>query len=284
MDILFLQLTQYIIMNYWQYSFRPLGQEQREVFVAHLSMTGFEGFEEAGDTLHAFIPEQDLDEAALNELLIEGLEVSRKLIPPTNWNAEWEKDFEPVIVHDFASIRAHFHSPIPDVQHEVIITPKMSFGTGHHATTFMMIDYMRSINFNNKSVLDFGTGTGVLAILAEKLGASAIVAIDNDEWSIDNAKENIEVNGCTKIELLKADTLDLGRTFDVILANINKNVLLVNMTGIRQHLNDGGVVIMSGLLSGDRKDIEAAVVKEMLKVDDQKDRQNWIALQISGKP
>lgn len=271
-------------MNYWQYTFRPLGQEQREVFIAQLSMTGFEGFEETGDTLHAFIPEQDLDEAALNELLVPGLEVSRKLIPPTNWNAEWEKDFEPVIVHDFAGIRAHFHEPLQNVQHEVIITPKMSFGTGHHATTFMMIEYMREIELKNRSVLDFGTGTGVLAILAEKLGAERILAIDNDDWSIENSKENIEVNGCTKIELLKADKLESGEKFDVILANINKNVLINNMTSIRQHLKDGGVVIMSGLLSGDRKDIESAVVKEMLKVDGQKDRQNWIALQLSEKP
>lgn len=279
-----MRFTQYIKMNYWQYSFSPLDAQQKEIMVAQLSDIGFEGFEEAGDSLHAFIPESDLNEEALNELLSERLEVSRKLVPPTNWNAEWEKDFEPVIVHDFASIRAHFHAPIPNVQHEVIITPKMSFGTGHHATTFMMIEYMRELDLKNKSVLDFGTGTGVLAILAEKLGASAIVAIDNDDWSIENARENIEVNGCKKIELLKADTLNLGRTFDVILANINKNVLLVNMTAIRQHLKDGGVVIMSGLLNGDRKDIEAAVVKEMLKVVDQKDRQNWIALQISGKP
>lgn len=284
MDILFLRLTQYIIMNYWQFSFRPLGQEQREIFVAQLSMIGFEGFEEAGDTLHAFIPEQDLDEAALNELLSEGLEISRKLIPPTNWNAAWEKDFEPVIVHDFAVIRAHFHEEIKGVEHDIIITPKMSFGTGHHATTFMMIEYMREIDLQNKTVLDFGTGTGVLAILAEKLGAAEITAIDNDDWSIENSRENIEVNGCKKIELLKADTLSLGKQFDVILANINKNVLLSNMTSIRQHLKSGGVVIMSGLLSGDRKDIEAAAVKEMLKVEDQKDRQNWIALRISEKP
>jgi ribosomal protein L11 methyltransferase len=271
-------------MNYWQYSFRPLEQEQREIFVARLSMIGFEGFEEAGDTLHAFIPENDLNEDALQEILGAGIESSRKLIPPTNWNAEWEKDFEPVIVHDFASIRAHFHKPIPGVQHEVIITPKMSFGTGHHATTFMMIEFMREIDLRNKTVLDFGTGTGVLAILAEKLGAEKIIAIDNDDWSIENSKENIGVNGCRNIELLKADTLDLGREFDVILANINKNVLLGNMTSIRQHLKNGGVVIMSGLLTGDRKDIETAAVKEMLKVEEQKDRQNWIALLLSGKP
>jgi ribosomal protein L11 methyltransferase len=252
--------------------------------VAQLSEIGFEGFEEAGETLQAFIPENDFSEEALNPLLMQGLEVTRKLVPPTNWNATWEKDFEPVVVDKFASIRAHFHQPIAGVQHEVVITPKMSFGTGHHATTYMMIQYMQELELGNRSVLDFGTGTGVLAILAEKLGAAEIVAIDNDDWSIENSAENIEVNGCGKISLLKADKLELDRQFDVILANINKNVLLNNMAAIRQHLKSGGVVIMSGLLSGDRKDIEAAAAKEMLKVEEQKDRQNWIALRISGKP
>ncbi|MGN6418113.1 MAG: 50S ribosomal protein L11 methyltransferase [Pseudobacter sp.] len=271
-------------MNYWQFSIRPLDQQQRDIMVAQLGEIGFEGFEEAADTLHAFIPETDLDEEALQQLLGAELECSRKLVPPTNWNADWEKNFEPVVVHDFAAIRAHFHEAISDVQHDVIITPKMSFGTGHHATTFMMIEYMRELDFKNKSVLDFGTGTAVLAILAEKLGAEKIVAIDNDDWSIENSRENIQVNDCTKIELQKADKLELAQQFDIILANINKNVLLGNMTSIRQHLKGGGVVIMSGLLSGDRKDIEAAVVKEMLKVDEQKDRQNWIALRISVKP
>ncbi len=159
----------------------------------------------------------------------------------------------------------------------------MSFGTGHHATTFMMIEFMREIDLQNKTVLDFGTGTGVLAILAEKLGAENIVAIDNDDWSIENSKENIDVNGCGNIELLKADTLDLGRQFDVILANINKNVLLGNMTSIRQHLKNGGVVIMSGLLSGDRKDIETAAVKEMLKVDESEEQAELDSPAIKGK-
>lgn len=270
-------------MNYLQFSFRPLTPQQHEIFVAQLSVIGFEGFEEAGDTLHAFIPEPDFSEEALQPFLTEGLEVSRKTVPPTNWNAEWEKDFEPVIVDDFVAIRANFHQPVDGVTHDIIITPKMSFGTGHHATTYMMIQYMKQLNFEHKEVLDFGTGTGVLAILADKLGAT-VTAFDNDDWSIENAKENIAVNNCSRTALFKADTLDLNRQFDVILANINKNVLLANMANLRKHLKPGGVVIMSGLLSGDRKDIESAAVKEMLKVEEQKDRQNWIALLLSGKP
>ncbi|NML21589.1 50S ribosomal protein L11 methyltransferase [Pseudoflavitalea sp. G-6-1-2] len=270
-------------MNYLQFSFRPLASSQQEILVAQLAEIGFEGFEEAGDTLHAFIPETDFSEEALQQVLPAELEVTRKVVPPTNWNAEWEKDFEPVVVDDFVAIRANFHQPIDGVEHDIIITPKMSFGTGHHATTYMMIQFMHQLNFQDKEVLDFGTGTGVLAILADKLGAT-VTAFDNDDWSIENSKENIAVNNCNRTTLFKADTLDLNRQFDVILANINKNVLLANMANLRKHLKPGGVVIMSGLLSGDRKDIEASAVKEMLKVEEQKDRQNWIALMISGKP
>ena len=119
------------------------------------------------------------------------------LIPEANWNQVWESNFDPVIVDDFVAIRADFHEPVKGVSLEIIITPKMSFGTGHHATTYMMIEQMRELDFTGKSVFDFGTGTGVLAILAEKLGANKVIAVDNDEWSIENAEENFEKNNCT---------------------------------------------------------------------------------------
>src|SRR5205085_7037613 len=138
---------------------------------------------------------------------------------------EWEKNFERVIIDDFVAIRAPFHKPIQKVTHEIVITPKMSFGTGHHATTFMMIQQMQDVDFKNKKVLDFGTGTGILAILAEKLGATKITAIDNDEWSISNANENIKTNNCRNIQLLLSDSPMLSQKFDVILANINKSVI-----------------------------------------------------------
>jgi ribosomal protein L11 methyltransferase len=158
----------------------------------------------------------------------------------------------------------------------------MSFGTGHHATTFMMIGFMEQLDFVGKTVLDFGTGTGVLAILAEKQGAQAITAIDNDDWSIDNAAENIAVNNTTKIVLEKAHDLNKFNLFNVILANINKHVLLANMAAIKQHLTTGGVVIMSGLLAGDQTDIEHVAMQNNLKVVAQKQQNNWIALQLTG--
>jgi ribosomal protein L11 methyltransferase len=165
----------------------------------------------------------------------------------------------------------------------VIITPKMSFGTGHHATTYLMIQGMQPIAFAGKKVLDFGTGTGVLAILAGRLGARDIYAIDNDDWSINNAAENIELNNSSYITLEKRDHLQLGVQFDVVLANINKHVLLANMDGIQQHLSRDGVVLMSGLLVGDRPDIEKAAEESGLEVLEQQVKDNWLCLKLKKK-
>jgi ribosomal protein L11 methyltransferase len=212
--------------------------------------------------------------------LIEGTDttITKEVIAPRNWNAEWEQNFQPVIIDGFCGIRAHFHAPLNNVQHEIIITPKMSFGTGHHATTYLMIQSMEQFDFKEKNVLDFGTGTGVLAILAERLGAATITAIDNDEWSITNAEENIALNHCSNITLSQADSLQMSTEFDTILANINKHVLIANMGGIKQHLTQGGVVIMSGLLTGDRPDIEKCAINNGLTVMDCKIKGDWMCL------
>src|SRR5205809_7074705 len=143
------------------------------------------------------------------------------MIAEQNWNSIWEENFQPVIIQNAVAIRAHFHQPITTVQHEIIITPKMSFGTGHHATTYLMLEQMTSIDFAGKSVLDYGTGTGVLSIYAEKLGAAAITAIDNDEWSINNAAENIQQNNCKKINLALGNKPPAKHIYQVELANIN---------------------------------------------------------------
>ncbi|HEV2483139.1 MAG TPA: 50S ribosomal protein L11 methyltransferase [Puia sp.] len=178
----------------------------QEVLIALLGEMGYEGFEQEEAQLHAFIPEAAFDEAAVRELLeAHGLRYTLQRIEERNWNEEWEKNFQPVVVDGFCAIRAHFHPRVPEVEHELIITPKMSFGTGHHATTYMMLQAMRSLDLRGKRVLDFGTGTGVLAILAERLGADVVVAIDNDDWSIENARENVVENGCTRIQVLKKD-------------------------------------------------------------------------------
>ncbi len=230
--------------------------DESDIFVARLSQAGFEGFEEEPGKLHAFIPETLYDAESAGKIISEIKGVADpyhaflkiEWIEPRNWNASWEKEFEPVIVEDFCVIRAHFHEPVPGPKYDLVITPKMSFGTGHHATTYMMISTMRDYDFRHRSVLDFGTGTGVLAILACKLGADPVLAIDSDDWSIENALENAEVNNCPAIRIEKKDSLSGTGRFDFILANINLRVILENMDFIRQHLTETGVFIGSGVL------------------------------------
>jgi ribosomal protein L11 methyltransferase len=158
----------------------------------------------------------------------------------------------------------------------------MSFGTGHHATTYMMIQAMEHLDFRGRLVLDFGTGTGVLAILAERLGAREVIAIDNDDWSIDNARENIKENGCTRITIRKADAIPpvtpLNSLFDIILANINKHVILEQLPVIGQHLKPGGVILLSGLLQDDEKDIREAAAVNNISISVRMTKGSWICL------
>lgn len=268
--------------NYIQIEFQNISAEQSDVLLAQLSSIGFEGFEEGENSLKAFIPSGEFDEALLKEITsAHNLSFTQSTIKETNWNAVWESNFDPVIVEDFVGIRADFHEPIKGVEHEILITPKMSFGTGHHATTYMMIQQMREIDFTGKTVFDFGTGTGVLAILAEKLGSINIVAIDNDEWSITNTTENLERNGVEKIELKKVDDAKGNKEYDVILANINKNIILENMDALVSQLKRGGSILFSGLLEEDETDIMNAVKSYPLNHIKKTSRNNWIALRFS---
>ncbi len=202
-------------------------------------------------------------------------------IPSQNWNEVWESNFQPVIVEDFVAIRAGFHPPIETVQHEIVITPKMSFGTGHHATTYMMMRQMRDIDFAGKSVFDFGTGTGVLAILSEKLGAAKVLAIDNDEWSIDNASENIKRNNCSTIEINKAESAKGNNHFDVILANINKNVILDNLDNLASQLKPDGSLLLSGLLANDADEIIESAGRLSFKLKHKETTDNWLLISLS---
>lgn len=239
-------------MNYLQIEFKTLNEENKEMLIALLTECGFESFEESDKSLKAFIKEQGFVEDSLKDILkIVPVNYAITVVAPQNWNARWESSFEPIIVKDLVAIRAAFHQPLKNVQHEIIITPKMSFGTGHHATTYMMIEQMATIDFRNKSVLDFGTGTAVLSILASKMGASSIDAIDNDGWSLENSIENKAVNDCVNICIKKADTIEKGKTYDIILANINLNVILENMQAIAAACNKSSLILLSGFLVQD---------------------------------
>jgi ribosomal protein L11 methyltransferase len=265
--------------DYIHIKFQPVSKEQQEILIAQLIDLGYEGFEEGIGFISAYIPDDQFNESETYNLIAgTDITLTKEVILPRNWNEEWEQNFHPVIIDDFCGIRAHFHAPLQQVQHEIIITPKMSFGTGHHATTHLMIQSMQQLSFNDKTVLDFGTGTGVLAILAERLGAAHITAIDNDEWSIANGEENIALNHCSNITIAQADSLQMSTEFDIILANINKHVLLANMAAIKQHLTPAGVVIMSGLLTGDKADMESSALNNGLSVFEHKTRGDWMCL------
>ena len=255
----------------------------KDMMIAELADLGFDGFEETETGLLSYIALAGFDgelTSGLEELVNRyGLTYTSNAIDKQNWNALWESNFEPVLVDDFVGVRANFHDSFNGVvEHDIIITPKMSFGTGHHGTTYSVMQLMRGIDFANKSVFDFGTGTGLLAILAHKLGAVDILAVDNDDWCIENASENIVVNNTQSIEIHKVDNAKLNKKFNIIIANINKNIILDNLAFLAEATVPGGVVLLSGLLVEDEPEIEAACAALGWKHQETRTRNNWIAL------
>jgi ribosomal protein L11 methyltransferase len=251
----------------------------RETLIALLAEIGFDGFEELPNLLKAFITETDFN----NELLIEVLanhSYTQTSIEKQNWNQLWESNFEPVQVADFVGIRASFHAPFEGVAHEIIITPKMSFGTGHHATTYLVMEAMQALDFKGKTVYDFGSGTGILAILAEKLGAEKILAVDNDDWCIENSIENIVINHCQRITVEKVNTAESSTKYQLILANINKHIIIENINYLEQALAKGGTILLSGLLVEDQSDILKLGQDLGWKHQLTTQRNGWIMLQF----
>jgi ribosomal protein L11 methyltransferase len=274
--------------RYIQIIINTKDEEESDILVARLSHAGFEGFEEEPGKLHAFIPESLYDVSMVEKIIaeIKGLAdpyhtfFKTETVEPRNWNEEWESDFKPVVIDDFCVIRAQFHKPFPGIQYDLIITPKMSFGTGHHATTFMMVEIMRDLDFINHSVLDFGTGTGVLAILACKMGANSILALDSDPWSIENAIENVQLNDCPCVRVEQKDSMSGTGIFKIILANINRKVLLENMEFLRQHLEDSGVFIGCGVLESDEEKIRVLATGLGFYMEKLRTRDNWMSFSL----
>lgn len=243
--------------NTIQLNIKISSSEHNDMLISDLADINFYAFEETGNEVLAYIYEDDFDEEIVKTILTSyNVAFTKNLIHAQNWNQDWENNYEPVIIDDFLVVRASFHKPVNGVKNEIIITPKMSFGTGHHATTFLMATAMRNIDFIDKSVLDFGTGTGILAILAEKLGAASVLAIDNDEWSIKNAKENIANNHSNKIDLIRDETITSQTYFDIILCNINLNVIQQNIENILKISKPGTQILLSGFLTSDEFLIE----------------------------
>ena len=273
--------------EYIQIAFDFSNQDQFDMLVAELSELGFEGFNEeelqdgqndgvdlsnglgigAGHCKTFMIKDIYEADQVQNELDIifnkYDLTYSKSVIKEENWNAIWESNFDPVRVGDFVGIRAHFHPDFePAVTHDIKITPKMSFGTGHHPTTFSVMQLMQNIDFNEKTVYDFGTGTGILAILAEKLGANKVLAVDNDEWCIANALENVQNNASRVITIEKVASALQKDQYDIVLANVNRHIIEANMDELTQIGKPGGILVLSGLLIEDQSDmIELAFTK-----------------------
>lgn len=271
-------------MEHIQVSIAATG-EQQEVLIALLADIGYDGFEDAGKELLAYIGKEVFDEAALTEVTEQlGVTYTIAAIPDKNWNELWESNFQPVVVDDFCTIRADFHTIEVTTPYEIVITPKMSFGTGHHATTRLMMMAMRDMDLAGRTVLDFGTGTGVLAILAHKLGAATLVAIDNDEWSVTNAIENTERNNCTSIQVLAGSLPDAPTLpYSVILANINRHILLEHMELLYGSLTVGGRLLLSGLLIEDKGVIKEAAEKAGFTYNNDANQSGWLAIMFEKR-
>ena len=256
-----------------------------EILIAELGYAGFESFVETEDGVTAYIQKEEWNESILQDVQILNseefkIEYEFNEIEQTNWNEEWEKNFSPIVVDNLCTIRAPFHEK-PTTKYDIIIEPKMSFGTGHHETTHMMIQYILNNDFTNKSVLDMGCGTGVLAILAEMKGAKPIDAIDYDNWCYLNSLENVERNNCENITVIEGDASVLaGKKYDIIIANINRNILLNDMATYVSCLNKNGVLFLSGFYNDDIPVIQEACENQMLKFAEKLERNHWVALKF----
>lgn len=268
----------------FNFKIKPL-QPWNEILMAELIEIGFDSFTEEYDGILGYIQKDLFKEEELKEIYLlqnEEVEISYTYeeMPNINWNEEWEKNFSPINVEDKVLIRAEFHDSDPNM-HEIVIQPKMSFGTGHHPTTHLMIQQMLDMDLENKKVLDMGCGTSVLAIFAKQKGAGRTVAIDIDEWSVENSKENAARNNVElDIELGTADNLGKEK-FEIILANINRNILISDIPTYVSVLEDGGKLLLSGLCFFDVDDILEVCTEQNLKLEKKIQREEWVSLLLS---
>lgn len=272
-------------MNYWKFSIRTT-PETAEILPAFLSESPFDTFEETPEGLNAYLPGEDAGpaESLLAELQEQfAFTWSKEFLPAQNWNEIWESNFQPVIVEDFCAVRADFHAPIAGVQHELVINPKMAFGTGHHETTWMCLRALRELPCQGARLLDYGCGTGVLAILAARLGAAHVEAIDIEEESYLNTLENSAVNGVAGQITARQGILDdvQGRNFDGILANINRNVILDSLPRLAQLIRPGGWLLISGILEQDGPVVAVAAEKVGFRLTSQEQRGRWLCLRFN---
>jgi len=280
-------------MNYIELrcQIHPFTQEASEILMAQLGEIDYESFTQREDGIDAYIQQPLFQMEKVNNLLINNLpqatfsvQYSHKVIEDQDWNALWESNFQPVIITDQVVIRASFHKDTPKVPYEIVIDPKMSFGTGHHSTTSLMVQTILDTPLQGKNVLDMGCGTSILAMLASQRGARQVTAIDIDEWPYRNSLENIRNNGIKNINVFMGDaSLLKDQKFDVVLANINRNILLQDMEHYIRCLSKNGILIMSGFYTQDLDAITSkATLCEMEYVSHKTDN-NWVAVKFFKK-
>ena len=275
-------------MNYYEFNFSVNTAEDfyRDLLINALSEAGFDTFEETPEGFNAYVPADQFNQDLLDDALLPYQEMfvflyEKQLIPQKNWNEVWESNFEPLIISNQCYVRATFHQPQPEYPYEIIVDPKMAFGTGHHQTTTMMMQYILEGNFDGKTVLDMGCGTGILAILAEKRGASDLTAIDFDPVCFDSTKENTHLNNCKNIAALCGSKEVIpNKEFDVILANINRNILLDQIHRYSEVLKGGGSLLMSGFYEEDIPMISEEAKRHGLVLDNFKSLNNWVSVKF----
>ena len=259
-------------MNYTELTL-TVSPDYADILTAELAEVGFESFVETDEGLNAYIQEPDFDEGAVRDVIAKYADQTAIAYEVTslekrNWNAEWEQSYQPIEVAKTVRVRASFHEANhgngpEQFRYDLVINPKMSFGTGHHETTAMMLEHQLGIDHAGKSVLDVGSGTGILAVLAAKMGAADVLAFDIEEWAVENAKENAELNNCPQIRVFRGniadvdtDDVDPASRFDIVLANINRNVLLAEIPTYAGLMREGGYLLVSGFYEHDATDIE----------------------------
>jgi len=279
------------IMNYLELriSLIPNTEINRDVISALLAEIGFESFVETETGLNAYIAEKSFSDIAVEEVLKNfplpdvAIKYEIEWIKSRDWNEEWEKNFfQPIVIQNQVIIHSSFHKDIPPFPYDIVIDPKMAFGTGHHSTTSMMVAYLLEQNLEGKSLLDMGCGTAVLAILAHKKGAKPVTAIDNDEWAYENSLENIHINQASGIQVKLGDANLLGKEcYDYIFANINRNILLNDIPTYAACMNQGASLFMSGFYEEDLDSISDACQKQSLRLTGYKRDNRWVAAQFA---
>ena len=270
-------------MNYIEYDFTVSPTEMgAEILMAELAEVGFDSFEDTPTGIKAYIPKDSWNEHILQDIyLLSNPEftISYQIteIEQVNWNEEWEKNFSPIVVEDLCTVRANFH-PVPNTRYDIVITPKMSFGTGHHETTYMMLQQLLPLSLEGAKVLDMGCGTGILAIMAALRGAHDITAIDIDPWCVENATENVQQNNCSFITIKEGDvSLIAGEQYNLILANINRNILLSDIPAYTQALLPQGLLLVSGFYEEDLPAIKEKCQKVGLTYLSHIERNRWVS-------